>query len=62
MVMNDFCQNLFRPSTTEQVSLYELFLRIRRQDGEPSRLKILRNLARTRHMTRTVYPPNWKFM
>lgn len=61
MPMNEFSEGNFKPRTAEQQNLLERFLRLRNDCGQPSRFRIMRRLARTRHFTKTVYPPNWRF-
>lgn len=58
--MNEFCSEYFLPRTDEQQTLMDRYRKIRNEYGEPSKMTILRRLARTRPFTRTVYPPNWK--
>jgi len=58
--MNEFCSEYFLPRTDEQQSLMHRYRKIRSEFGEPSKMTILRRLARTRPFTRTVYPPDWK--
>ncbi|CAN5603194.1 hypothetical protein BH11BAC2_BH11BAC2_15180 [soil metagenome] len=60
MLMNEFCPGYFKPQTNAQVSLMERFMEFRTINGAPSRYSILRNLAKTRQHTRSVYPPNWR--
>jgi hypothetical protein len=61
MPMNEFSEGNFKPRTDEQQHLLERFLRLRNERGEPSRFRILRRLARTRHFTKSIYPPDWRF-
>ncbi len=58
--MNEFCSEYFLPRTDEQQTLMDRYRKIRNEYGEPSKMTILRRLARTRPFTRTVYPPNWR--
>ncbi len=60
MLMNEFSEGNFKPRTKEQLSLFEEFIKFRLENGYPSKFTILRNLAKTRHYTKTIYPPNWK--
>jgi len=60
MLMNEFNQRYFRPQSEEQQSLLDRFLTLRSEYGHPSRIGILRNLAKTRKYTRSIYPPDWK--
>jgi hypothetical protein len=60
MLLNEFCSGYFRPQSDDEQVRLERFLRLRSQEGEPSRFKILRRLARTRPFTRTIYPPDWR--
>jgi len=60
MLMNEFRQTSFRPNNDLQISLLERFLEIRHITGQPRRFAILRNLARTRQHTKSIYPPNWR--
>ncbi len=60
MLKSEFCQGYFKPTTKEQVNLFERFLAFRTTNGVPSKYSILRNLVRTRPFTKTIYPPNWQ--
>ena len=60
MLRSEFCQGYFKPTTKEQLSLFERFLAFRILNGAPSKFSILRNLARTKPFTKSTYPPNWR--
>jgi hypothetical protein len=62
MLLNEFSPDYFKPQTDEQQGLLRRFLQIRHLYGEPSRILVLRGLARTRPFTKSIYPPNWKIM
>ncbi len=59
MLYSEFRQSLFKPFTLEQIKLLNDFILQREQFGMPHRFRFLRNLAKTRKYTRTVYPPGW---
>lgn len=60
MLMNEFCTEYFLPKNDEQQMLMNEYKKLRALFGEPSRIKILRSLVRTRPHTKSIYPPNWK--
>lgn len=60
MLKEEFCTGYFIPATAEQEMLMKKYLKIRALIGAPSRMKILRQLVRTRPYTRSVYPPSWR--
>lgn len=62
MLFNEFSQSHFKPTDKFQNRLIEDFKKARAKDGIPHRISILRALAKTRHFTYTVYPPDWKFV
>lgn len=59
MLHAEFSQSMFKPLTDEQENLFEQFKTWRQKYGLPHRFRFLRNLAKTRKHTRTVYPPGW---
>lgn len=61
MLMNEFCPGYFKPRDEQQENLFKQFIKLRSVTGTPSRFKILRNLAKTRKTTKTIYPPDWHF-
>lgn len=61
MLLNEFCQLYFKPSSDNQLSLVESIRRLRTEEGAPHKYRILRSVAKTRKYTRSTYPPGWKF-
>ena len=62
MLQNEFSEGSYLHMTEAQMELYHKFLKLREPVGWPHRFRLLRNLARTRKHTRSVYPPNWRFI
>lgn len=59
MLLAEFSQSLFKPQTDDQLNLFQEFKTCREKYGLPHRFRFLRNLAKTRKHTRTIYPPGW---
>ena len=61
MLLNEFCQLYFKPTSENQLLLVESIKRLRSSEGSPHKMRILRSLAKTRKYTRSTYPPGWRF-
>jgi len=61
MYNQEFRTSSFSPRDDRQWKLLYDFLQVRLLVGPPRRFTYLRTLARTRHTTRTVYPPGWHY-
>ena len=62
MLLNEFSETYYQHMTEQQLMLFNRFMQLRDNEGWPHRFKLMRNVAKTRKYTRTVYPPGWRFI